>query len=395
MRRHLLFYILILMSFGIVASMGCRRSSGIDNGSVLQTPFSLYFSDSAGALYNTNDGRNYNGYVFAPDGKSCRAICTSYDNLIWIKKALYSSSNDGRNFNLNYDTMNTFSGVTCNGSALDLNQSMIINIPSWENTVYTVTKSPDVSRNWLGVMHSYQHGYLKTWGLDTYYDTDRVGTMPVQMKSFTMLANGYLCGLAYSGVADNDTVHHRNFVKQGKEDEIYENRWHEVTANPDGISYIYHGNPSGTPLPPFGSTYTDSSYFYLGHLNNRLIAIDAKCNYGAWYSDDFGANWQPYSGLPLGTPLLCIESPFEEVCLVGTAGKGVYILNTHTGSFEQSNHGLATGVTVRSIVGKKNVYKNGTEKKYIYLATDKGLYESADGGQNWTKTVSGNFVAVY
>ena len=395
MRKSSLLYISclsVLLGAGIA---GCRRTTAIDNNNGIVTPYSLYFSDSAGALYNTNDGRNFNGVLFPPDGKSCRAIATSGNNIHWVKSNLYYSNNNGKNFNTTYDSLSTFTALTCGGNQLNTNQSMILNLPKWGNRIYSISSAPNPDRNWLGVIYSDNFGNPNTWALDGSYDTVGVGKLPVRMKSFTQLADGTLCGLAYSGPAENDLVHHRNFVRKGKDDGVYTNRWIEVTANPGLIPYIYGGNTSGTPLPPYGTTYTDTGFFYLGHINNRLIAIDGTCNYGAWFSDDLGKNWAPYStGLPANTALMCIETPFEEVCLVGTEGKGLYVLNTFTNAWEPANKGLGNNVTVRSIAAKKNIYKNGTVRKFIYLATNAGIYESADGGQNWTRTIPGNFVAV-
>lgn len=393
MRKSPLFSIFGLLSLVALGTNSCKKTEGIDNNNAILTPYSLYFADTAGALFKTNDGRTHAGVVFPPDGSTTRALTASGNNLLWAKNKLYVSNNDGNNFNLTYDTLTSYPDFTCSGSSINLNQSMLVNLPRWDNRVYATSETNNPN-NWLGLVASDNNGNIRTWGFDASYDTFGVGTMPVRMKSLTMLADGTLCGLAYSSATHNDLLHLRNFVKAGKDANLYTNRWIEVTANPDNLPYVYMGNMGGRPLPPYGATYTDTSYFYLGHLNNRLIAIDAKCNYGAWYSDDKGANWQPYSGLPIGTPLLCIEAPFEEVCLVGTAGKGLYILNIQTGQWEPNNKGLASNLTVRSIAAKQNVYKNGTVRKFIYLATNKGIYESADGGRNWTMTIAGNYVSV-
>ncbi|GAA4462132.1 hypothetical protein GCM10023093_08100 [Nemorincola caseinilytica] len=395
MRRSSLYSFCFLTAAIVAGVYSCKKTTGIDNNNVITTPFSLYFSDMGGALYHTNDGRNYSGMGFPPDGKPCRSLVTSGGNILWAKNHLYYSNNNGRNFNLTYDSLVAFPTKLCNGDSMNLNQSMLINITAWGNRVYTVSQSQNTDKNWLGVLYSDNFGNPRTWALDGSYDTVETGRLPVRMFSYTFLANGKLCGLAYSGPADGDNFHVRNFVKEGKDETVYANRWREKTANPDNIAYIYKGNLSGTPLPPFGATHVDTSYFTLGHMNNRLIAIDARCNYGAWYSDDLGANWTQYSGLPDNTPLLCIESPFEEVCLVGTAGKGLYILNLHTGAWEANNNGLASGTTVRGIAGKKNVFKNGSVRKFIYLATSNGIYESSDGGHNWVQTIPGNYAAVY
>lgn len=392
MRKSPLFSIFGLLSLMALGTNSCKKTEGIDNNNAILTPYSLYFADTAGALFKTNDGRTHAGVIFPPDGRFTRAVTASGNNLLWAKSNLYVSNNDGKNFSITYDTVSRFANISCTYDSVYLNQSMLVNLPRWDNRVYT-TSSATSPNNWTGLIASDNNGNIRTWNFNASYDTFGVGTMPVRMKSLTMLADGTLCGLAYSGPSYDNQVNHRNFVKAGKDDNIYANRWKEVTANPENIPYIFMGNMSGRPLPPYGP-YKDTGFFYLGHLNNRLIAIDAKCKYGAWYSDDKGANWQPYSGLPIGTPLLCIEAPFEEVCLVGTAGKGLYILNVQTDQWEPNNKGLASNLTVRSIAAKQNVYKNGTVRKFIYLATNKGIYESADGGRNWTLTIAGNYVSV-
>jgi hypothetical protein len=214
-----------------------------------------------------------------------------------------------------------------------------------------------------------------------------VGAAPyVHMKSLTQLANGVLCGLAI-----DDVQVYRNFYKTCADNTC---RWKECTANPLGLSELPGFNPTGNPLPP-NATALDPGYFSLGHINNRLIAIDANCLDGAWYSDDTGANWAQCQGLPNNVPLLCIASPFEQVCLIGTDGSGLYIFNQHTQKFELNNNGLGKDLKVRSIAFKENIFKNTTSEQFVFIATDQGIYQSKDGGYNWTLTIPGNYVALY
>lgn len=394
MRKSLLSYLPAVLATLLLVNSGCKRTTAIDNNNVIMTPYSLFIGDTAGALFNTNDGRNIKSVLFRADGKPSRAITTAGPNIIWAKDNLYYSSNNGVNFNLTLDTLTRIPRTNCYGQQIDLNQSMLYTVSSWGDRVYAMCSSP-AGNNWLGLAFSDGMGTPSSWSYEGSYDTVKVGILPVRMKSLTMLANGVLCGLAYSIPYTTDTIHHRNFVKCGKDESLtVANRWSELTANPTALPYIYLGNTGGTPLPPYG-TFTATGNFSLGHINNRLIAIDASCNYGAWYSDDSGSNWRQFSSMPTGVPLLCINTPFEEVCLIGTAGNGVYMYDVSTASWRLSNTGLASNVTVRSIVGKRNVYKNGTERRYIYLATDKGIYESSNGGFNWVLTVPGNFVSVY
>jgi len=284
--------------------------------------------------------------------------------------------------------------VACNSLPIDLNQTMIINIPSWDRT-YTMSNATQdnvtARLNYLGLVHNDTFGLKGKWVLDTVYTQDSIGALPVTMTTLTQLKDGTLCGLAY----DPDGTHVRNFYKKCKDDASCS--WMENTANPDGQASIFQYNLTGTPLPPYATSPTPASpgYFTLGHLNNRLIAVDSKCTNGGWYSDDVGRNWKKFTGLPTNVPLLCVASPFEEICLVGTDSAGLYALNLNTNSFELNINGLSRYLKVRSISFKQDVFKNGTSKKYIYLATDQGIFQSTDGGHNWIMTIPGNYVAIY
>ncbi len=420
MRKSSLYYTLGLLTVLVAGIYSCKKVNGINNNTVIETPYSLYFFDTSGTLFVTNDGKTVKPVVFPPDGKPSRSLITSGDNILWAKNNLYVSNNNGQNFNLTYDSLASISifdnngtgSVAVNGLSIDFNQSMLINLPTWGNRVYTtsISKSPN---NYLGLAFSDNNGDIATWNLEASYDTNAIGQpptigiLPVRMTSLTQLANGYVCGLAYepAGVITATTLAHkiryvRNFYKTAKTGNIG-NNWREATSNPDNVTSIWQGLAgTGIPLPPTygvgGSSLTkDTSFFTLGHLNNRLIAIDQKGEYGAWYSDDFGANWKKYSGLPSNTPLLCISAPFEQVCLIGTYAQGLYILNANTGTWQQNNSGLGKNLIVRNIAFKQNIYKNGNVQQYIYLATNLGIYQSTDGGINWVLTISGNYTGVY
>ncbi len=400
MKKSSLYAAAVLLAIIAVAAYSCKKINAINNQNVIETPFSLYFCDTSGTLFLTNDGKKISPVIFPPDGKPCRALITSGNNILWAKDSLYFSTNEGTNFNHSYDSLYWKPDTAINGVAINLNQSMLINIPSWGNRVYASSRASSMLDgstlypSYLGLVYSDQNGAIGTWHFENSYDTTHVGILPVKMYSFTQLANGYLCGLAFENKrlpapGAYNLRYARNFYKPAKDD-----RWLETTANPDNSGSVYSGNPSGTPLPPHGTVMTDSSFFTLGHYNNRLIAIDNRGKYGAWYSDDYGANWAQYTGLP-NRPLRCISAPFEEVCLIGTDSAGLYIYNTNTHVWQQNNSGLASNLVVRNIAFKQNIFKNGTIQKYIYLATNKGIFQSTDGGVNWIMTIAGNYTAVY
>ncbi len=400
MRKSSLYVTIALFLAIFISLYSCtKKVNGINNDQVIETPYSLFFSDTSGALYNSNDGKTIQRTLFKGDGFPCRAICVAHDNILWAKTNLYYSTNNGVNFNHSYDSLTSFPFITCNGLALNLNQSMMINIPDW-NMIFTCANYPSTSENYLGVVYSLYSGTQGTWWtdlLDTLGNAGAYGAEPytINMTSYTLLKAGVLCGY--------DAVHNRNFYRTKT------TLWNEVTANPDSDIAPYIGSPvnhSGNHLPYHDlldgpsspiDTGVGIAWYSYGHFNNTLIAIDNRnCNGGgAYYSNDTGKNWTQYAGLP-NVPLLCIASPFEEICLIGTDSAGLYELNTNTGAFQQQkNNGLGTNIVVRNIAFKENIYKNGTHQKYVYLATNQGLYQSTDGGHKWTKTIPGNFVAVY
>jgi hypothetical protein len=305
------------------------------------------------------------------------------------KRNIYVSVNDGTNFNHAYDSLQSISRRACNGLAIDLNQSMMIDIPRW-NLIYSVTSivhNPGAGIvDYLGAEFSNNHGIRGSWGTDGSYDTHgRTGAMPVRMMSYTMLTSDVLCALAL----DPDNIHFRNFYKSDTN-----KPWIETTAAGSGSLGFGYSDSTGIALPPT-TLVPDTGFFTLGHINNRLIAIDEHCYNGAWHSDDTGRTWIKYSGLPANTPLLCIAAPFEQIALIGTYGAGLYVLNQTTQTWQPNNNGLGSNLIVRSITAKQNYYKNGTTKKFIYLATSNGIYQSTDNGLNWIRTIPGNYVAIY
>jgi hypothetical protein len=350
-----------LLSMCIVFSACQKRTNGIVNNQVIETPYSLFFADTAGTLLNTNNGDSINKIAFYPDGFPTRAICVADTNLIFIKRNLYLSFNNTNQFNHAYDSVPSYPLLAVNNLPFDLNQSMILNAAD-ESRVYVVSVDPSPT-NYLGVAYSLKNGILGSYILDTLVDSSVLKRGGSTITSLTELTNNVLIGY--------DAVKNRVFYKTSAT-----TPWYEDTTN---------------NLPVGG-------WFSLGHYNNQVIAIDNSGRYGAWYSNDQGATWTQFTGLPANRPLLCVASPFDQVLLVGTDSAGVYILNTNTGgagTFQSDNYGLDNYVVVRGIASKQNLFKNNTNQEYIYLATNHGIYQSVDRGQHWIKHIVGNFVAIY
>jgi hypothetical protein len=319
----------------------CKKSDGTPDQGIV-TPFSLYYADSSGTMYNTNDGTNIKPLVFPPDGFPTRAICTSGSNLLSAKVSLQVSTNNGVNFNP------TFLFLHLTGIA----QTAIYNSVD-ENRMFVAS-----TKGHMGVYYSDNNGNMNTFIEDANYDVNISGS--ISITSFTELQNQTLVGY--------DAINNRSFIKNNKKDV-----WHETTGS--------------TPLPTGGT-------FSISHIANTIVAIDYTGVKGAYYSSNNGQSWTAYTGLPQ-TQLLSVSAPFDEVLLVGTKSAGIYRL-ANSSTFVPANNGLGTNTFVNGIVGKENIYKDITSpQQYIFIATNQGLFRSNDLGQNWTLAQSGNIVAIY
>ena len=381
-KTSLLLPAVVIVLSGILMGGCAKKTSTINDGVSIETPYSLYFSDLQGALYNSNDGKT-SKVVFTSDGTPSRSIVTDGMNILWARPILYYSTNQGINFNYTYPivTLCEDSFINVYGEPAGLNQSMMINIPSWGQT-YITSRDP-AGTNIFGIAGSVQGGIINSWILQDYYDTVEIydAHTVYYTTSFTQTSSGNLIAFSQSISGTPPTPH--GFMVR-------------TSASARWIR-IYPGTVS-----PFSSSLDSSkAWFSLGHINNRVILIDNKgtsvANGGsaAYYSDDTCHNWYPYTGLPANVPMLCIASPFEQLCYVGTEGHGLYLLNPNLNIFQPVTAGLPSNLTVRNIAFKENVYKNGTVQQYVYLATNLGIYQSADMGNNWVLTIPGNFVNIY
>lgn len=342
----------------------------------------MYYSDMEGALHVTNDGINHK-VVFPADGVPCRAIAVSGPNIIMVKKQrLYYSSNNGVNFNIGYDSVRADliwdSTSVCNRYTGALNQSMLLDAPD-HNAVY-VAATPLINPPFgSAVAFSQTHATRGIWALKLLDTTGaHVGTRPDAINSMTRLKNGTMIGYHY---LTNRFYYDVNKPYQGV-------GWQESTGNTAGLPGV--GDPerqTGTGLPT-----TDT--FTIGHINNRLIAGSLRCTGFVMYSDDSGRNWLPFNTIA-NAPVLCIAAPFEQFLLIGTHGGGLWILNQHTNVLQQAKNGLPANLIVRNAVGKEVTYRNDVVQQYMYIATNLGIYQSKDGGLNWTLTIKGDFGCIY
>ena len=343
MQKSFLYYKLSFVAFAIVLFTSCRKENGIDNDTVIKKPYGLYIGTSQGALLNTNDGELYKT-IFPPDGYPQRSLVYSGPNIIMIKDRVHVSEDNGRNFNPKYFFAHPFPSW----------QSMMLVVPS-HNRVYL----SNFNFGARSVAYSEDNGVK--WVVDGEWGIDVLGE---DITSFAQLKNGLLLG--HSAVTDSL---YKRTDKNAK--------WEHVKAGQGQTS---------TGLPPAGR-------FYINRMENTLIATDYTGLNGVQYSDDNGLNWKQYQGTLPTRPLYATNAPFDQVLLVGTDSMGVYKLKN--GTLAPANNGLEENTSVFAIIGKEDIYKNDATRRYIYIATDKGLYRSNDLGENWHIVQPGDYRALY
>lgn len=335
-------YHLAMVALVALVAQGCNKKNGIENETILKKPYSLYAGDAKGSLHLINSSDS-GTVIFPNDGFASRALLTTGDSsILFAKQNLFLSSDNGKNFNLTYFRMNNFY----------LNVSPFI---PWEQVMIKAAGHNRIyvaSIEGKGIVYSEDNG--KKWIVDNGWDP---GTGSGNITSFAQLKNGTL----FAHNLFDDSLYRRD----NKDD-----NWTAVTPV--------------QALP-------NSGVFYISHFNNELIATDITGGNGVYHSPD-GASWFAYTGLP-NRLLYTTASPFDQRLFVGTDSMGVYRLEGN--NFVTANNGLETNTTVYAMVGKDDIYKNETKRAFIYMATNKGLYRSEDGGQNWTIYKVGSFVALY
>lgn len=328
MRFRPLCQALLLFSAAAALTLGsCRKENGIDNNNVISTPYALFFGDSEGSLYKTNDGNEYRPITFA-DGYAPRALIVSGKNLLMVKGNVFLSKDNGQNFNPVDYTATPFAPW----------QSLLLEAPS-HNRIYLASTVLN------GVKYSEDKG--QTWTTDTKWDTAITNHYTPVVESFAQTQDNNL----YAWDNSDD----RLFKRTAPDAE-----WKQVN---------YSGLSAGVGR-------------YLTRFANQLVITSMGGMDGIRYSNDGGQNWAPYVGLP-NRMLYATYAPFDETLLVGTDSMGVFRLEG--GLMIPSNNGLDDYTSVYSFAAKKDFYKTGLERKYVYATTSTGLYRSEDNGKNWIK----------
>jgi hypothetical protein len=335
----------LLSACALLCTTSCKKDNGlgVDNDQVIQTPYSFYAANSEGWLIHTNDGVKFDA-VFPPDGYPTSQITTSNNNLLVIKENLHMSANNGQNFNPVWMSVNKF---------------------PWQPMLYSSVSQNNIfvaSSTGKGIAISQDNG--KTFVDDTNWEPN---APPVSaISSFAELANGTV--FAFTNVT---TLIFRKDNRDAS--------WRAVTAN------------SSIGLLPI-----DGTSYYINASDNTLFLTDYNGMGGVWQSVDEGTSWTRIGQgtLPIGKKWRCSSSPSGGTSfLVGTDSAGVY--RVENGSFVSANIGLENNIRIYGMSTKRNIYKNGNKRSFVFIATSKGIYRSEDQGRTWKKVSTGEFDGDY
>lgn len=331
MYKRILQKINVLGIATLIIASGCTREplTGVDNGSVIKTPYSLYAAKQDGMVIQTTTGESYK-FVFPPDGYPAAQLLTAGGNLMMTKgTTIHMSTNEGKSFNPVYTNIRPFPWQSC----------LYYHAPF--GAVYTASTEGE------GVYFSQDFG--ATWEADIF-----LPGLPSlhQVNSFAGLDNGDL--YAYSNVSN--LIFHKTSVTTN---------WTPVTVT--------------THIPAIGTNY------YLTSAENTLYLTDYNGTGGVWMSQDGAASWTKLSGnlvLPNDVKYTGTAAPYgTNVVVIATETDGIF-RSDENGEFQVTT-GLPRGTKVNSLSRKVNIYKNDAVKVYIYAATSSGIYRSEDGGDTW------------
>ncbi len=304
--RKLLSFALTSVVLIAVSLSGCRKENGIDNNQVIQTPYSLFVSDSSGGLMVTNDGEMYRE-IFKPDGISDRGLLVSGTNLLWAKDRLYLNEKNTA-FNPTFNTLPLPANAKWSSMLLHSDKQKRVYVPSTIGS---------------GIYYSEDDG--KTWK----DDTTTLGGGLATVSSFAETSDGIL--YAY------DNVNHRAFVRLS----------------------------STVPWATQNNLLSPSGTFQLIGYQKTLVAYDYSGTTGAWYSVDTGKSWKQFTGIPTGERLRCAVAPFGDNLLIGSESGKVYRLDNGT-FISSSGEGIESESIVRGLAAKRNIYKadaNGNNRE--------------------------------
>lgn len=319
--------------------VSCKKYNHIDNSSTVKTPYTMFVGGYPGNLLVTNDALYFRG-IFNTDQSSVRQIITADSNILWLKKYVYLSKDDGKSFIKVHDTPIPFYDAFYQ---FFTRNTMLYDESS--RIVYLCTQS--------GLQKSTDLG--ETWVAEANWDDPAITP-----TSITELDNGDL------------------FIM-------------EDTAK---IYRLAGGTGNWAAVNVATGINDNTGIYYLSKNGNTLVATDLMGRKGVNVSTDFGVNWTKLSGSSLTSEILFGNQPYgSKYYYVGRDSAGLFRYDGT--ALKLANTGIPLTAKVAYVEGKKVVYRTDIARYYLFCATDKGLYMSESDGDDWRLIYKGDFCTLY
>ncbi|WP_242202998.1 T9SS type A sorting domain-containing protein [Aestuariivivens insulae] len=151
------------------------------------------------------------------------------------------------------------------------------------------------------------------------------------------------------------------------------------------------------PVGPFSHTNTGSWSSGQGRINAIIVDPNNSNTYytgapagGIWKSTDAGSNWTPLSdNLPqIGVSGIAIDYNNSDIIYIATGDDdnadtySVGVMKSTDGGTTWNTTGLNT--TAGHPTNMNDIYMHPSNSQILWVATNKGVYKTIDGGTNWT-----------
>jgi hypothetical protein len=333
--------VLMLALLALLGLGGCDKYNQVDNSGTVKTPYVLFIGGYAGTLHKTNEALYFNT-LFPTDNSCVRQVLVADTNVLYLKRNLYVSKDEGRSFK------------DCNLNAIDfIDEFYKYFYPN--QMVYDKASKKVYFMSKTGIQVSTDLG--ETFAPETDFDPGNTAPVPgFPPTSITQLDNGKMFVMYDSSI---------QYVKAPG------GSWREILAD-------------GTGDLPWDTTW------YFASTHDTLIAIDFFGKYGVLYSTDDGATWATLNGMPKSRKFLFGNEAFGgETFYLGLDSGGLYRLNGTT--FNATGAGMPWFSKVSYVEGKRVVYRTDVMRYYLFCATDQGLYISETNGLDWKLIRNGTY----
>lgn len=362
MRRFNIAYTLGCIALVALTLQGCNRDGGLDNLNVITKPYSLFFADTSGAIFSTNDGQRFEK-VMGPDRADVQTLATSGKNVLMVKarSTTLFVSDGGMGLNANFNP--SFSDI----NPLAFGTSLLINLPGYNDTGAAGVKDRIyISSNPL----------TKTRGLfyqDHNANRDSLWLPVADFAQITSNVKEYVSATSFARLENGTVVAFDNSTRLVWTKPNLQNAWK--------LSNLVVGGAISN-----NNTPTNPKTYIIAQKNDILaVSVDAgSANTGGiWRSINNGITFDKMPSFPGDTAITCAAAPFGKVLIACTRHSGIWRFTGTGGTWVPANVGLKDGARIYAISFQDNKFKNDKSGEYVFVGTSDGVYRSDDLGQTW------------